>query len=354
MPPPWAWRRTLFPLDENLQVEGVWGLEDRPVALASHFDSSYIPWFEGGDSWWMSPAPSAIEIFRAGAVIDDRLWFLGYVSGLGPREVSLRLVGTDGDENSSWKAFPPSDLDPDVVPRSLGKIRDTWVVAYLGEGGNIEIGAPQFLETSTDGVRWSPARVPSLRGVDPFDVGFREGGGTLDFVVVPTSITRSGATEIVFLRSPDGVTWREVRPPEELDWSFDLACNDRACVLTPYADEDTPLPYPVPIAWVSTNGVTWTPSATTLGEASAGSGLAFVAATSEGFVGIEGGHSTAAWASSPDGLTWRRFEVLPADLKVPIVDFAVGGGFAVALEQGPDVERQGAWVGSLAALGIGN
>lgn len=351
-PPPWAWRRIEVPLDENLQVESVWGLKDRVLGVASYWgDSWYLPTLTG-PAWQLSDAPAAIGRLWGGTVVDDRVWFLAYVTGLRRSEINLRLFGTDGDVDGDSKSLSPSNLDPNAPIRFLGHIDDTWVTAYIGEGGNIEIGAPQHLTWSGDGVHWAPAIVPSLRGVDPFDVAFNSAAASRDFMVVHAIVDRLGAPEDVLLVSDDGVEWRAVAPPEQLDWHADLTCSDRACVLTPYAWEDKALPYPIPIAWVSTDGVTWTPSETTLTGDSSGPGIAYVVATDDGFIGIEGGVSRVAWVSSQDGRTWRRLVVLPEGLKVPIVDLAVGGGYAVALEQGPDVVRQGSWVGSLAAMQI--
>lgn len=261
----------------------------------------------------------------------------------------MRLVAMNGDENAGWKALGPSNLEPDSPIRFLGKIRDVWVTAYIGEGGNIEIGAPQYMRTSRDGVRWSDPRVSSLRGLDPFDVQFAYAQGTRDFIVVRAAIQPSGDVRHLLLVSRDGVSWRTVTPPAQVGWWDDLACNDSVCVMTPFALEDDELPYPVPIAWASTDGLIWTPSRTILGGASAGTGLRYLAATEDGFVGIEGDRSNVAWISGPDGLEWTRHEVLPEDLRVPIIDLAASGDTVVALEQEPDNDPQGAWVGSLAA-----
>ena len=346
----WAWERTLFLPDQYYMVDGVWSVGDRILGLASYYNSWYVPRLDNREFWPWPSTPPGIEYFRGGTVADDRLWFLAYVPGFRPGEESLRLLGTNADENERWTAMDPSDLDPDEPIRFLGKIQDTWVVAYIGEGGNIEIGSPQYLATSKDGVHWSAARVPGLQGVDPFDVAFGEGAATDDFIVVPMAVERSGTAEMVFLVSRDGEKWREVVPPEQFDYSSDLACSDNACVLTRFAFEDTPLPYPLPIAWVSSDGVTWTESETRLVDENAGPGIRYVAATNDGFVGIEGVRSNVAWVSSADGLRWRRYEVLPEKVQYPLVEVAVSGDIVVGLEQGPDVEPQGAWVGSLAGL----
>lgn len=344
-----AWRRTLFPLDEELEVEGVWGLDDRVLALASYLDSRYVPLLRQ-DSWPMAPAPPAISWYWGGTVVDGRLWFLGAVPGLGREENSLRLVGTNGDENAEWKALPPSDLDPEAPIRFLEKVKDTWVTAFIGEGGNIEIGAPQYLRWSSDGVHWKPARIPSLRGVDPFDIAFNSAAATRDFIVVHANVERSGVSGSVVLVSEDGVDWREVSRPEGLEWSAGLACGDTTCVMTPVDLEETPLSFPMPIAWVSADGSTWTPSETILADAASGNGLFYVTGAREGFVGID--HRTnVVWRSSPDGRRWRPCESFQPDLRVPIVDLAISGNTVVALERQPDVDRQGAWVGSLAELG---
>ncbi len=351
-PPRWAWERVVVPLDENLQVESVWGLQDRVLGVASYWgDSFYLPTLSG-TSWQLASAPSAVEALWGGTVVDDRVWFLASVSGLRRSEISLRLFGTDGDVNGNWRSFKPSDLRPGEPIRFLSHIDGTWVVAYVGQGGDIEIGSPQYLAWSRDGVHWLPARAPSLRGVDPFDVTFISAAATLELIVVHASVRRSGSSDNVLLVSEDGVEWREVAAPGQLDWHADLACTDTMCVLTPFALSDEPLPLPIPIAWVSTDGTSWREAETLLSVDAPGPGIAHVVAGGHGFVGVEGGRSRFAWMSSPDGRTWRRLEVLPDDLSVPVVDFAVGGGYAVALEQGPDVEPQGSWVGSLAGMQI--
>jgi hypothetical protein len=352
--PSWAWRATNFPLDELLQVESIWGLSDRVVGVATHLDSHYFPTFTGEAGWPLSHAPEGISRYLGGTVVDDRAWFLAYEPGLRRSESSLRLFGTNGDENGNWEALGPSNLDPDMPIRFLEHVDRTWVTAFVGEGGNIEIGAPQYLRYSRDGVHWSAARIPSLRGVDPFDVSFNEAASTQAFIVIHASVKRSGVENDVLLVSEDGVNWRETRPPGEVDWHAALACGERACVLTPFAWETHDLPYPVPIAWVSIDGVVWTPSETALADASSGGGITYVTPADRGYVGIESGRAGIVWVSSPDGSIWRRYDALSASLDVPIIGLAFGGGYVVALEQGPDVTPQRAWVGSLAAMRIGD
>jgi hypothetical protein len=350
-PPPWAWRRTEFQLGELLHVDGVWGLGDDVIAHGTIFsDTTYMLTF-GGQSWPTTYAPRAIAAYWGGLQLDGRLWFLVVDEGLRRRETSLRLAGTTAGANPTWKALGPSNLDPDVPIRFLGHIADTWVAAYIGEGGNIEIGAPQFLVTSTDGIHWSPARVPGLRGVDPFDVGFNAVASTNEFMVVQAFAELDGGADHMLLVSRDGIDWRETRPFEDLDWTSTLACTDSTCVLTRWAFDDHPIAYPMPIAWASTDGVSWTPAETMLRDEASGSGLMFVEPTSNGFVGLDR-ETNVVWLSTPDGLSWRSYAALPADLAVPIIDLAVGGDTVVALEQEPDVATQGAWVGHLPAMRI--
>jgi hypothetical protein len=345
-----AFERTVFTLDEELSVEQLWGVGDQVLGLARRWDSSYIALLHGADRWSLAAAPPAIDSFAGGVAVDGRLWFLVRVTGLRATEITVRLAGGTGHENAAWKSLGKSTLDPDIVPRWLDHIRDTWVTGYIGEGGNIEIGAPQHLVWSRDGVQWSKANVPSLRGVDPFDVALNSVGSTRDVMVVSAMVDRAEGGGSVLLVSRNGVDWREVPAPVDPGWASTLTCNDARCVLTRWNWEgEAPMIYPTPIAWVSGDGLTWTPAQTVLADEAAGSGLAYVAAAGDGFVGIDR-ETNRLWVSSPDGLTWRGYDVLPAELKVPIIDVAAARHRVVALEQGPDVEPQGAWVGSLAGL----
>ena len=342
-----AFERTEFQLGELLAVDELWGLGDRVMAHGSIFgDTSYFLTLGAGNSWPLTSPPPAIGRYLGGLALDDRLWFLVLDTGIRGKESTLRLAGTRDGEN--WKASKPSDLDADVIPRFLGHIDDAWVTGYIGEGGNIEIGAPQFLRWSRDGTHWSPAMVPTLRGIDPFDVAFHAGQSTTNVMVVSTSVDRPAGGTSVLLISQDGIEWREVDSPVEPTWASTLTCNDALCILTRSDSEDAPMAYPTPIAWVSRDGLTWSPSRTLLEDAAAGSGLSYVAADADGFVGIDR-ETNRVWTSSPDGLTWRPHETLPA-LRVPIIDLAVGADAIVALEEQPDVEPQGAWVGSVAEL----
>jgi hypothetical protein len=347
--PRWAWHGTSF-FPEGLEVEELWSLPGRVLGLAWCGDGHCVPMLDSGGRWQNAPLPPGVTAFRGGAVVGDRLWFLGYEERMQLREAKWRLIGSIGDENEAWTSRPPSDLDRSITPRLLGNLDGTWVTAYHGEGGNIEIGAPQYLRWSRDGIHWNPARIPSLRDVDPFDVAFNDVAATSELILVHANVTRSGDTNNALFVSDDGVDWREVSPPERVDWHASLACSETACVLTPFSWEDEEIEYPAPIAWVSTDGLSWTPSATVLADVSAGPGIAHVEPIDTGFVGIEGDRSNVAWLSSPDGSTWQRYEPLPRDLGVPIIDLAVSGDIVVALEQEPDVERQGAWVGSLQEL----
>jgi hypothetical protein len=332
-----------------LQVDGIWGLGADVIAHGSIWgDTSYMLTF-AGEGWPTTSAPSAIGIYWGGVEVDGKLWFLGYVPGIGPGEARVRLAGTTAGSNPEWEAFPPSDLDPDTPFRFLAHLDGTWITAVLGPGGNIEIGSPQFLRTSSDGIHWPLVRVPALRGLDPFDVGFNGAASTDEFVIVQAFARRGEKSEYLHLVSRDARDWRAAPPPEGTAWNSSLACDAVRCVLTHWAWDDQPISYPTPIAWVSSDGIRWTPAETTLDDASVGSGLVYLEATDKGFVGLDP-ETNIVWLSSPDGLTWRPYQAVPPDLRVPIIDLAVGGDTVVALEQEPDVEPQGAWVGSLAAM----
>lgn len=352
-PPSWAWRRTEFEFGEGnlseplLHVDEIWGLGDDVIAHGAVWDTHYMLTYGGG--WPTTSAPRAISGYWGGLALDGRLWFLVHDEGLRPRESSLRLAGTTAGSNPTWQVFGPSDLDRDVPIRFLGHVGDRWVAAYIGEGGSIETGVPQYLTTSSDGVHWTPARVPSLEGVDPFDVGFNAATSADRFVIVQAFADRSGRTGYFNLISRDGVRWRETKAPDNVEWNSSIACDASRCVLTRYAHEEQTVSYPMPIAWVSTDGEHWTPSETVFADASAGSGLIHVEATDEGFVGLDR-ETNRVWLSDPDGMTWRAYQAIPSDLPVPIIDLAVAGDTVVALEREPDLDPQGAWVGSLAAL----
>jgi hypothetical protein len=345
--PPSLWRRTDWsgnPYFTELDVDSVWGLEGRVLGLASLEATTYFPVFD--EHWELNEGPGAVATYWGGTVVDDRVWFLAYTTGIEVRESSLRLAGTRN--GGVWRSFGRSNLERDSPAWILGHLNGTWVVATI-DGGSIEDGPIESLRWSRDGVRWTRAQLPTLPGVRRDEIKYLRVASTRDVMVIHALVEEAEAEEDVILYSDDGIRWRHVAAPKQLEWSSDLACSATRCVVTTYSWEHSVLDYPTPIAWVSDDGATWTPATTTLGDATAGEGIAHLAATGDGFIGIEG-NSNVAWFSTPDGLTWKRVQVLPSEWKVQMADLAVSGDTIVALEAYHGLAPQGAWIGSLQKL----
>jgi hypothetical protein len=348
--PPGAWVRAEFQLGERLQVEQIYGLEDRIVGLAATEEAFYIPTLLTPGGWSLSWVPSAISFYRAGAVFDGRLWFVAQVTGVVPEDVTWQLVSTTGDENSDWQSLgptrglielpTPSDFDEGTV-WALGRLRDTWA-AIVWLDGNINEGiTEQAIRWSRNGARWSDATVPELED----RVTFVDIDATRDVMLVRAGGGTEERPVHFVLVSRDGITWRRGSFPTTIDDAYDLACSPTTCVLTGiglWAD--------MPLAWVSEDGRTWTASETKMPDPTAPKGLRHVVATEAGFVALEE-ETNRVWASTPDGMRWQAFEVIPSDLEAPIVGLAAGGGMVAALEGlYRDGVWQGSWVGRLSAL----
>jgi hypothetical protein len=347
--PPWQWTRSDFLAELNPSIDGIWGVNDRILALVRRYDpdedrdSWSIARQSEANDWELLPAPPAIDDFSAGTVVDGRLWFFARVSGITAADTTWRLVSTADGE--TWESLGNADgLPPFDGASILARTGDSWVIVTSGDGG--EGASNAAISWSVDGRHWTPADVPELRA----NVGYTQPASIGDAtVMLGFDFDTPEDTGWFVLRSTDGRTWRRssfVAPSASA--ARDLACDDNLCIITvePFglisSARQTLL--------VSADGDEWAEVAANVPYNDPDSLIGRLATTATGFIALSG--SPAKALLSTDGISWRAVEVLPPDARDYISELALAGDRIVGLvpRQSSD-EPNRIWVGSLAAMG---
>jgi hypothetical protein len=347
-PPAWQWKRSDFLPELNPSVEGVWGVNGRILALISRYDpdvdraSWSIARLTEPNEWELLAAPSAIDQFFAGTVVDDRLWFFARVGGITAADTTWRLVSTADGE--TWESLGNADgLPPFDGASILARTGDSWVIVTSRDGG--EGASNAAISWSADGRHWTPADVPELRA----NVGYRQAASMGDTaVLLGFEFDDPEFADSFVLRSTDGRTWqRSGLDPPSSGSPRELACNGRLCIITlePPSDLSTGQ-----TLMESADGDHWVEVVVEVPYNGPDSVIGRLETTPTGFIALSG--SPAKALLSTDGISWRAVEVLPPDARDYISELALAGDRIVGLVpwQSSD-EPNRIWVGSLAAMG---
>ena len=339
--PRWAWTRTELLAGDPLNVLGIWSVGNQILVLGDESTNGGAPdWtvavLEPGRAWRQWSAPGAIERITGASVVGDRLWFFARVNGLVTGDIPWRLVGTGDGE--SWEALEPATgLEEVDTVQFVGRSGDTWVAAIWPF--ETDTGVQPRLIYSEDGVGWTDAVVPALGGVLSFDRIAALG----DTLIVTATAGTEPETHQAILTSTDGITWEQATLPATLDLPYALACSSTLCILTGF-EYDAPS---MPVAWRSSDGRTWLESMTSMSGFDH-SGIVYLVSTRDGFLGIEE-YPRVAWLSSPDGITWQSFDVMPFDSPDQLIGIGAAGDTTVLLAGAPEGGAV-TWRGNLSSL----
>ncbi len=342
----WTWNRTEFLPGEPFVVTGMWGAGQRIVALGWRpGESDRSVWTsailepEDPESWQLRPVPQAISELHGVSVIDDRLWALAQVEGVGA-DPTWQLVSTQ--DGLQWSSSGPirSMRHPELAT-FIARTKSAWVVGTNGDTGIG--GADGHLWRSTDGIAWREAALPPLPG--PADV---VGAATLGdkVLVLGRSIVQFPDVTWFVLLSSDGATWRRSDfTLSEDDGPTSLACLEELCltIANPYADAPGP-----PEVLTSYDGLHWTSAALDLGIGGEGDAISHLIRTDVGFIGSVAG--TGQVIRSFDGKDWDLIPVMPPDRAEYLNELATGGNTVVGYVEGDSDVPSGVWTGVLAAL----
>ncbi|WP_283135592.1 hypothetical protein [Rhizohabitans arisaemae] len=238
-----------------------------------------------------------------------------------------------------------------------GDNRQELLDVVSGPHGWLAVGSTQttpsrtepLLVASADGVTW---RKVSVRGDQPADHpalrAFAVAAGPKGYVVAGEDQSTT-ATVAALWHSPDGKRFTRVTPP---NGGQGVRIHDVAATPGGFAavggtgsgDREKG------VAWVSADGVTWSPAPWIVPEEAAGAGLRHVVARGPELVAVgtalQDGRSRPFAALSADGGREWSTHLLPADEPANVDDLAAGpdGLVAVGSAGPPGAEDSAAWV----------
>ncbi len=329
----------------------MWSVGGRVLVLAQHGGSidggrpswSFARSTSAGD-WELVAAPPAIDELHGGTVIDDELWFLARVSGVGSASTRWELVSTtNGQDWSSNGQAQLSGLDGVVF---LGRVADRWVAAtvryYSGEGAG-EGAIRVDLHWSDDGEIWEPAALPDMDG----SMFFYQAAMLGDKMVVFGANNLPDGERLFMMHSTDGIEWLESpQPVSRSQWPTAFACGPTACVVLAMPTDSI---IGAPTAFSTGNLQDWVESEIVAPVSETGGFLTNLSVTEAGFVAM--GSATGHAFLSADGITWTSIHIIaaPGDMS-PFESLVVSGSNAFALARDPDNGSPWVWSGVLPTI----